>query len=238
MGSISDRLIADSIGKFIYRASTPAIQKPLKHPWNPDIAIDRDPGSGGHPIAKLVAKRLSWQLLDHSILSELATHFDIPASEFADIDERPRNWLMDVIHSIFNPHYISDVRYVNHLRKLLVSASKKGDIVVIGHGANHILPPDKCLRVRITASLSKRVENTYKFEHKASLEEARAWVEKVESRRVNFLRQYFGINPYNPWHYDLVISTDHLTLDQAADLIVQAFYAKFPASAKRTTSKR
>lgn len=232
LGPLTDRIVSQAVSGFIYRSQQPAVDRPLKHTWNPDIAIDRDPGSGGHPIAKIVAKKLGWQLLDKSILTDLADHFGIPRREFIDVDERPRNWLMDVIHSVFNPDYVSDIRYVNHLKKLLLAASKKSDVVIIGHGANHILPPDKCLRVRVTASLTNRIDNTLKFEDKKSREEAKAWVEHVESRRVSFIRQYFHLNPYNPWYYDLTVSTDHLSLEQAADLIIQAFYAKFPGVKK------
>lgn len=233
----ADRVITHAISKFVYRSTAPAVKKPIKHIWGADIAIDRDPGSGGHPVAEKVANKLGWQLLDKKILTELADHFGIPRREFVDVDERPRPWLMDVIHSVFNPDYISDIRYVNHLKKLLLAASKKGDVVIIGHGANHILPPDKCLRVRVTASMPKRVENTFTFENKKSREEARAWVEQVESKRVSFIRQYFRANPYNPWHYDIIVSTDHLTLDQATDLIIQAYYAKFPAAKQKVKTR-
>lgn len=228
MRSLADQIISRSVAKFVYRSTQPAYQKHLKHPWNADIAIDRDPGSGGHLVAEKVAKKLNWQFLDKKILTKLADHFEIPRREFAEVDERPRPWLSDVVHSFFNPDYISDIRYVNHLKKLLMSASKKGDVVVLGHGANHIIPPEKCLRVRVTASIDTRVSNTLKFEKKKNREEARAWVEHVETMRVKFIEQYFRVNPYNPWHYDIIVSTDHLTLDQAADLIIEAYHAKFP----------
>ncbi len=209
----------------------------IKPTWSPDITIARDPGSGGQLVAQKVAQKLGWQLFDKSLMLKLSDQLGIPAAEFAHVDEHSRSWLADWFNSIFNPDYVSDIRYISHLKKLLAHASKKKDLVILGRGANLILPHDKCLRVRITASFSTRVSNTYKYEHKSSKKEAADWVRHVENQRNQFIRQYFGANPHNPWHYDLVISTDHLSLSQAADLIVQAYYTKFPGEKRRLKTK-
>ena len=200
----------------------------LKNEWSPDIVISRDPGSGGHPIAKKIAKKLGWQLFNKKLMLALSHELGIPSDDLAHVDEHSRSWFSDIFQSLFNPHYVSDVRYINHLKKIMLHAAKKGNLVILGRGANHIIPQDKCLRVRITASFHNRVNNTFKFEDMKSKEEAAQWVRHIEQNRNRFIRQYFGVNPHNPWHYDLVISTDHLSLDQVADLIIQAFKTKFP----------
>jgi cytidylate kinase len=228
-----DRLV----NKAIQNSQVKRVEKLKLRVWSPDIVISRDPGSGGRVVAQKIAKRLGWQLFDRSFIRELSIKLGIPEDEVADVDEHGRNWITDFVHSILNPDYVSDVRYIAQLKKLLNHASKKSDLVILGHGANVILPPDKCLRVRITASRDTRVSNTYKFEGKETKEEAALCVEKVEKKYSQFIRQYFGVNPHNPWNYDLVISTDHLTLDQATDLVIQAYLAKFPSEKKKLKSK-
>lgn len=209
----------------------------VKTVYHPDIVINRDPGSGGQLVAKKIAKKLGWQFLDKNLMDELATELGIPTSEFASIDEHSRTWFADIIQSLFNKDYVSDIKYINHLKRILSHAANLGDLVILGRGANHILPPDKCLRVRITASFPTRVNNTYQYEKMKSKAEAEEWVKKIETRRNSFIKQYFGVNPHNPWNYDLVISTDHLTLDQVTDLVIQAYLAKFPKEAKRIKIK-
>ncbi|MCE7898422.1 hypothetical protein DCC61_04225 [Candidatus Microgenomates bacterium] len=228
-----DRLVEKTIQKSI--AERVAKHK-IKHVYHPDIIINREPGSGGRIVAKKLAKKLGWQLLDEALMDQLAEELNIPVDEFKNVDEHSRSWLSDTLHSIFNKNYISDVRYINHLKRVIAHAAKKGDLVIVGRGANHILPPEKCLNVRITASLATRIENTFKYEGKKTKVEAESWVRKIESERHRFIRQYFGKNPYNPWYYDLVISTDHLTLDQAVDLTLQAYLAKFPKEKRRLSS--
>jgi cytidylate kinase len=200
----------------------------IKDEWRPDIVISRDPGSGGKLIAKKIAKKLGWQFFDKELMLKLSKELGIPEGELTKVDEHSRSWIADSFQSIFNASYVSDLRYLNHLKKILLLAAKKGDMVILGRGANHILPHDTCLRVRITASMETRVDNTYKYEKKRTKAEAQEWVEHIQKHRNQFIRQYFGTNPHNPWNYDLVISTDHLALDQARDIIIHAFKTKFP----------
>lgn len=234
MQDFMNKLIEKAVAKSV---SLKVAKLQIKSEWSPDIVISRDPGSGGNPIAKKIAKKLGWQLFDKALMLELSQELGIPENEVADIDEHSRSWIADFVHSVFNPNYVSDLHYINHLKQILLHAAKRGDMVILGRGANLILPHDKCLRVRITASFDTRVESTYKYEQKKSKAEAAEWVLHVQKQRNQFIRQYFGANPHNPWNYDLVISTDHLSLDQAVDIILHAFTTKFPKEAKRLKSK-
>lgn len=230
MHNFMNRLIERSIA----HSQTLRVSKfQLKNEWSPDIVISRDPGSGGQIIAKKIAKKLGWQLFNKKLMLELSQELHIPESELAHIDEHSRSWFADIIQSIFNPNYVSDVRYINYLKKILLHAAKTGNMVILGRGANLVIPEDKCLRVRVTASFKTRVENTYKFENMKSKEGAAELIRHVESNRNRFIRQYFGVNPNNPWNYDLVISTEHLSNDQVAELIIEAFKTKFPKEGKK-----
>lgn len=231
-----DKLVEKAVTRFSLESRLAANLIKPQHRWSPDIVISRDPGSGGHVIAQKIARQLGWQLLDKEILIKLADELHIPPDHFANVDEHTRNWFADTFNMLFNPHYVSDVLYLKHLRQLLLDAAKDGDAVIVGRGANHIIPPDKCLRVKITASFAKRVKNTVKYEHK-TYEDANLWVRKVENKRNNFIKQYFGKDPYAPEDFDLVVNTDHLDLEQARDLIVGAYLAKFPSERRRLKDK-
>jgi cytidylate kinase len=228
-----DRLVE----KAIQESQAKRVAKMAIKTWDPDIIISRDPGSGGSVIAKKVARRLGWKLFDKELMLELSRKLSIPPETIEHVDEHTRSWLADMVHFLFNSNYVSDMRYVTALKKILLHAAKQGDMVILGRGANFIIPEEKCLRVRITASFKTRVESTYTYEHKTSREEAAAWVRHVQRNRDRFIRQYFGANPHNPWYYDLVISTDHLSLDQATDLVIQAYLAKFPDEKRRLKTK-
>ena len=208
----------------------------IKSVWSPDITISRDPGSGGKVIAQKIAKKLGWKLLDKEIMVKLSEELGIPEESFAKIDENTRNWFADSFNALFNPSYVSDIRYLNYLKKLLIHSAKDGNVVIVGRGANHIIPPEKSLRVRVTASYKTRVDNTIKHE-KRTRADAESWVTHVQNKRNNFIKQYFGQNAYDPANFDLIVNTDQLDLIQARNLIINAYFAKFPAEHKRLKSK-
>jgi len=233
--ALRDHLVEQACIRFSIQ--TKLQQNLIKTPtWSPDIVISRDPGSGGRVIAKKIADKLNWKLLDKHILRELAQELHIPEKEFAKIDEHSRNWLADTFNLIFNPNYVSDMLYLKHLKSLLMKHAREGEVVIVGRGANHIIPADKCLRVRITAPFSTRVRNTMHHENKTN-EEASRWVRYVENKRNCFIKQYFGKDPYAPEDFDLVVNTEHLNLNQGRDLIIGAFLAKFPTERRRLKDK-
>jgi cytidylate kinase len=54
-----------------------------------------------------------------------------------------------------------------------------------------------------------------------SPDEAADWVEKTEAERVRFIKRTFKFDPRDAGHYDLVLNTSRLTVEEAADLITE-----------------
>jgi cytidylate kinase len=95
-----------------------------------------------------------------------------------------------------------------------------GRCVIVGRGANFILPAPTTLRVRLVASREDRVRA---MAHRLGLpaREAAAWVERTERERAEFVRRYFGQDTADPHHYDLVLNMSRLSVEEAADVVVQ-----------------
>ena len=129
-----ERLVAKAMNRFFFQDNL-AKNKIKTHRWRPDIVISRDPGSGGRPIAKKIASKLGWQLLDKKIMIKLAAKHGLPAKEFAKIDETSRNWFADTFNLLFNKNYLSDIRYLKHLKLLLMKSAKDGDVVIVSPNA-------------------------------------------------------------------------------------------------------
>jgi cytidylate kinase len=52
--------------------------------------------------------------------------------------------------------------------------------------------------------------------------EATRFIKKSDAGRVDYLKRFYGVSVELPIHYDLVINTDALSVEQAAALIAQA----------------
>lgn len=201
--------------------------KPTHDDWLPDITISREPGSGGKLVAKKVAKKLGFKFYDKRLNRQVCKKLGISIKTLKEIDEKPRSWISDVVHATFNPEYISDIEYVNVLRKVILEIGIKGDVVILGRGANHIIPDNKALHVRITAPLEHRTKMAMKYENLSEIQ-ARNRVRQVSRKRSQFVRQYFGKSITDSANYDLVINTNNVSLDQAVNIIITAFKQKYP----------
>src|SRR2546430_17442905 len=54
----------------------------------PVITVTRQYGSGGSDIARLVAERLEWELVDNQFVEEVARRAGVPPDEVAQREER------------------------------------------------------------------------------------------------------------------------------------------------------
>ena len=193
----------------------------------PFITIERDPGSGGRPISKLVAQRMDFEFYDDRLLEEIAKSTKIKRRVLEQIDEKGRSMIQDVTQSLLNPDYVSDVKYMRELIKVILTLGYKGRVVILGRGANFILPEGNGLRVRVTAPYRVRLQRAIYYETKTP-EQAEDTVKRIERDRREFIHQYFNKDIDDPDYYDLVINTTFLSLDDAAEVIESASYQKFP----------
>jgi cytidylate kinase len=95
-------------------------------------------------------------------------------------------------------------------------------VIIVGRGSQVILKdlPD-VLHVRIIAPLERRIER-WMERNNISHEEAKKITLERDRKHVHFVETYFDEDINNPDLYDLIINTDKLTLDCAADLIIDA----------------
>lgn len=109
------------------------------------------------------------------------------------------------------------------IRDAIQQTAEQGNVVIVSHGASIALasaaPPP--LRVFVTASVEKRAERIVD-ERNVGLQRARAIVQETDRARADYLRRFYSIRHEESTHYDLVVSTDLLSYDHAADIIVGA----------------
>lgn len=197
----------------------------------PFITVAREPGSGGAPIAQAVAKRLNFTYVDEQIIDEIARSTKKRKEVIKAIDEKSRGAIEDLVHSVLNPSYVDDLKYVTELVKVILAYAHKGNVVILGRGANFVTPFAKGLHVNITAPYAVRVKRAMDYEGH-SQEQAKEVIAKTEAERKDFVRQYFrkDINKANS--YDVTLNTTYLDVNSTRDIIIEAFYRKFPAAVR------
>jgi cytidylate kinase len=185
------------------------------------VTLSREPGSGGRIIAGRLAEKLSIDIFHQEVIHQIAESADVSATVLETLDERGLNTLEHWISSLVHERHLWPDRYMQHLMKVIGTIGSHGRAVIVGRGANFILPPEKRFAVRIVAPQAWRIENVSK-EFDISLEEARRRVLRTDSDRRAFIRKYFNADIADPTNYDLVINTNTLKLDDAVNVISAA----------------
>ena len=122
------------------------------------------------------------------------------------------------------PNFWSDapVLYRDWIERVIRSTARRGQVVIVAHGSSIPLAGmGGLLRVLITASTTVRVE---RLTETADLDEQRAQkaIEDSDRERGRFFRRFYNIEQELPTHYDIVVNTDMLTMEEAAKLIISA----------------
>ena len=182
------------------------------------ITISREPGSGGRIVAQRIAERLGLDLFHQEIIHEMAKSTRASTRLLATLDEKALSVLQDWISTLINRSHLWPDQYLKHLMNVIGSIGKHGGAVMVGRGANFILPPDGRFRVRIVAPLEMRVQNVAR-EFGVTLDEAKRRVLRTDSDRRAFVRKYFHADITAPVNYDLVINTGTVSIDAAVEAI-------------------
>ncbi len=186
----------------------------------PVITISREKGSGGRPIALLVAKKLGkpWKVYHKEIIDEIAKKIHLENELVNEIDERNIPFIEEIIADFFGKRYLNLNSYYRQLVKIISVIGQRGYAVIIGRGANFLLP--NSLKVRIICEMPQRI--AWLMEHENfTKREAMAQIEKSDAERGDFVDAVFRHDPKKAHHYDLVIRTGpNLSIENAADLIV------------------
>lgn len=194
------------------------IEKPEEKNRFPIITLSREPGSGGNIIAQKLAEKLELDLFHQEILHEMAKESKISAQILKTLDEKGLSILEDWISSLVRDRHLWPDQYLKQLMKVIVAIGEHGRAVIVGRGANFILPPDDCIKVRIISPQQTRIQNVAKT-FSVPENKAKRRVIRSESDRRAFVRKYFNAEIADPVHYDIVINTGTQSMDRAASAI-------------------
>ena len=193
--------------------------------YGPYLLISREKGAGGNTVARLVGKRLGWQVFNNEIVDEITKKAHVRRQLIESLDERDRATIQDIIGQLLNPQEIGTSDYLVYLKQILLTLGHHGDVIIVGRGARYILPGQFGLSVRMVAPVEARIRRIAD-KARLSLEAARVEVERIDRERVKLVRRYFGRDVTDPLSHDLIINTAALSVEAAAEIVITALQRK------------
>ncbi|MEA3464781.1 MAG: cytidylate kinase-like family protein [Thermodesulfobacteriota bacterium] len=175
------------------------------------ITISREMGSGGQIVARNLAKKLGYPLIDGEAILEVATSYGLTAEAVKKADEKPPAFVesLDTALEI-------DLR---RIEQIILEYALKGNVIIYGRGGQDLLTDiNKVFRIRIIAPFDIRVERWAEREW-LDPELSRILVRKSDQQRAGFIKYYFDRDWNDPYHYEMTINTAKLSIDKVVDLI-------------------
>jgi cytidylate kinase len=192
------------------------------------VTISREAGAGGSEVAAITGKRLGWDVLDKNILDQVAERFNLDRSMLNLVDETHSNWVYDVLGTWMDKKVVPHETYVSHLTRIVLALSHKSNMIFVGRGARFLLPREKLLAARLVAPAEFRVNRIMRILN-LSQSEARRYVRETDRGRREFVRRFFHHDITDPHLYDLMINTESLGMEHAAEEIIAAVSVPQPA---------
>ena len=200
------------------------------------ITISRQFASGGAKIAKMVADRLGWTLIDKEFVDRVAEGVGLPPEEVAIREERvpgmlerlaktlavssPEAFLTTTEYTADNAQPAEEI--VRMTNAVIGEAAEHGDVVLVGRGAQACLAQQHgVIHVRIVAPKDYRVRaatERLKLSHK----EAERTVNSIDQDRKAYVQAHYKRNWEDAANYHLVINSARLPNEVAVNLIVEA----------------
>ncbi len=188
---------------------------------SPVITVSGQPGSGGSKIADQLAKRLGYDCFNRDIVEQISKSTKIRSAVINSLEKERRRGVNDFIISLIDDQYIHPDSYLSHLMEIVNTISKHGGAVIVGRGANFILPADEIFSLRVIAPLDLRVKQVA-MAYRVTTKEAKKRVMHRASRRKAFVRQSFHADISDPNNYDMVINTGKVTIEAAVEAVIGA----------------
>jgi cytidylate kinase len=224
---IMDRMVQSQVDKWRKLLAT-ASQQGLKtenFKGGPIITISRDPGAGGSEIARRLAKALSLDLIGGQIIQHVADSAKMSRRVIESLDEREVTFRETLLSSLFGENRPWPGDYLHHLTRVIGTIGIFGNVILVGRGANFILPKERVFRVRIIAPMDFRIK--YLMEDRGYTKiEAEQFLVKKENNRKAFARKYFNTDINDPMHYDITINTEKIPMAAATESIISAFHQR------------
>jgi len=198
------------------------------------ISINRELGSGGHTIGKMLAAKLGVTFYDKALINSLDEKYALSTDEIEAIKGRSQSWWSDfkrtlgINSSINNKDSVIDIpdllttdEIFKSERRILEDLAKSGSCVITGRSGFFIFKDHpNHLPIFIQASEDYRIRRVSKKQG-ISAEEARSLIQKIDQMRQNYVQKYAGTSRYDARNYQLVFTMDDKTEEQIVDLIIR-----------------
>ena len=208
------------------------------------ITVSRQYGSGGDEIAARVCELLGYGYFDKKLIARVASDVGLAEGEAVDLTEddykvgsflarllnrsggtttQVRSWREDTAGTrVAEVRPLDEDQAVALVKQAIEAAGRQGDILIVGRGGQVVLK-DKpgVLHVRVEAPVAARVRRVVEHDRVTSSQAAET-VAMRDKAAASYLKRFHDVDWADTSLYHLVINTEKVDVETAANIIVCA----------------
>jgi cytidylate kinase len=208
------------------------------------VALSVQTGSGGFALAHHLSEQLGYRYYDWEITSEAAARAGVSPTDVIAAErvpgfiERVMRRLgaasavsMDGTSVFADPSpavwtnaiaSLDSDSYRPVVERVVLELAEQGEAVIVGHASQYTLRGHQgVLRVLIHGSPEARSQRLAE-EQSSDIKRAAELIKQSDKDRAELLKRVYHFNWLDANMYDLTVNTDHLSIDYATDVIIQA----------------
>jgi cytidylate kinase len=195
------------------------------------ITINREVGSGGRTVGRILAEKLGVKYCDKAVIEGLTKKFGLSPERIEEIKAQKKSWWNDInnyYQTLVNSTSLpmdAEVRLDNATmfeteKRILQELATQSSCVVAGRTGFMVFREwPNHLNVFIQASMEHRIKRIMNRKN-VTMEQARDIIAKMDATREAYIKKYEDTTRYDTRNYQLVISMDDLTENDAAEIII------------------
>ena len=190
---------------------------------NPFVTISRQMGSMGEEIAYRASEILTemscgehpWIVVDKDLGERVIEDHHLPKQISRFFSGEQVLSLEEHLEGIFGIS-VPDTTMIEKMTRTVIQLARIGQVIFVGRAACAITSGfPRAAHFRVIGSFDRRVERIAES-RQCSRHEAAAEVRRIDHQRDQFGSTYFRCNLDDAKHYDLILNTDRLSVEEGA----------------------
>lgn len=192
------------------------------------IVIDREYGSGGREVARILSEKLGMEFYDGNLLALAGKEYGIELGVAQEYDEKGVGGILSDIAMMTNtsaPSFKMEEAYsvFNAMSRLVQQLVAKNPCIFLGRCAAHILKTEAHVPfVNAFIYASNMEDRISRARDVDGVDENRieAYIKRRDAQRRNYNKFFTDKIWGDPRYYDLMLNTSALGYEAAADAII------------------
>ena len=201
------------------------------------ITINRELGSGGRTVGRLLAEKLGVPFYDKALIKALQEKYNLSVEEIERLKGQSNSWWAHFKRVVSIGQGVNPGNFINQdddepetlttdmifkaEKEILLGIAQDESCVIAGRSGFFVLKSHpNHVSILIQAPMECRIKRVMSRQNKTE-EEAKKAIGRVDKMREEYVKNYANTSRYDTRNYDLVINMNGKTPEEAVDLILK-----------------